>query len=391
MKVTIEEHRGLLRLRFNDGKRHCIGLGVTDSTVGRSLALQKKAQIELDWQIGQYDRTLLKYQPRTLGKSATEISAPELFDRFTKHQAKAKGLDQSGINSRYIPLRRMLEKVLDIPANTVGKREAERFADACGEPLAPSKNKIQPTTAKARIGLLASCWDWAKGKYNVAEENPFKGLSARFRSQPKKPKRPFSVAEVRAILDGFRSSRYYANYADHAAFLLGVGSRPGEAAGLLWENVATDFTKVYICQSFSRGVVGDTKTKESRTVNLSPSIIAMLKRRMKDQKPKPSDLVFFTPNGLPIDDRNFRRRAWTKVLKAAGVNYRSPYTSRGTAADVPVLDRVLHQIREALRASTDPRVRAAASEWVEAESKILDFDVKISRRNAQKPKNDVDR
>lgn len=59
--------------------------------------------------------------------------------------------------------------------------------------------------------------------------------------------------------------------------------------------------------------------------------------------------------------------------------------------DVPVLDRVLHQIREALRASTDPRVRAAASEWVEAESKILDFDVKISRRNAQKSKKDVDR
>jgi integrase len=85
MKVTIEEHRGLLRLRFNDGKRRCIGLGVTDSTVGRSLALETKAEIELDFKLylkrgeGYYDRTLLKYKPRTLGKSATEISAPELF------------------------------------------------------------------------------------------------------------------------------------------------------------------------------------------------------------------------------------------------------------------------------------------------------------------------
>ena len=325
MKVTIEEHRGLLRLRLNDGKRRCIGLGVTDSTVGRSLALQKKAQIELDWQIGQYDRTLLKYQPRTLGKSATEISAPELFDLFTKHQAKAKGLKQSGINSRYVPLRKMLEKVLDVPPNAIGKREAERFADACADTL-------QSDTSKARISLLVSCWDWARGKYHVKEENPFRGLSARFRSQQKKKKKLFSLAEVRGILDGFRSSRYYAHYADYAAFLLGVGSRPGEAAGLLWENVAPDFTNIYICQSFSRGVVGDTKTKKSRTVNLSPSIVAMLKRRMEAQQPKASDLVFFTPNGLPIDDRNFRRRAWTKVLKAAGVKYRSPYTSRGTAA-----------------------------------------------------------
>lgn len=61
-----------------------------------------------------------------------------------------------------------------------------------------------------------------------------------------------------------------------------------------------------------------------------------------------------------------------------------------TSNDLPMLDRVLHQIREAMRASTEPRIRAAASEWVEAESKILDFDVKISRRNAQKSKKDAD-
>lgn len=374
MKVTIEEHRGLLRLRLNDGKRRCIGLGITDSTVGRSLALQKKAQIELDWQIGQYDRTLLKYQPRTLGKSATEISAPELFDRFTKHQAKAKGLAQSGINSRYIPVRKMLEKVLDIPANTVGKREAERFADACDEPLPPSKKKLQPSTAKARISLLVGCWNWAKGKYQVAEENPFKGLSKRFRSQPKKPKHPFSVMEVRAILDGFRSSRYYAHYADYAAFLLGVGSRPGEAAGLLWENVATDFTKVYICQSFSRGVVGDIKTKKLRTVNLSPSIVAMLKRRMEAQQPNPSDLVFFTPTGLPIDDRNFRRRAWTNVLKAAEVRYRSPYKSRGTAAS-HALAAGVDYISVANALGNSPKVlHDSYADIIESRPVFVDFD-----------------
>jgi hypothetical protein len=62
-----------------------------------------------------------------------------------------------------------------------------------------------------------------------------------------------------------------------------------------------------------------------------------------------------------------------------------------TSNDVPILDLVLHQIREALRASTDQRVRAAVSEWVEAESKILDFDVKISRRNTQKSKKNTDR
>lgn len=371
MKVGIQNKKGWLILAWNDGSRRTIATGIRADIAGAKKLAQKIAtRIELDFlqrDEGHYDKTLLKYKPRLLGKSATEISVPELFNRYTKYQAKAKGLAQSGINSRYIALRKMLEKVLDVPANTIGKREAERFADACADTL-------QSDTAKARIWLLTSCWDWAKDKYHVTQQNPFRGLSDRFRSQPKKPKRPFSVAEVRAILNGFRSSRYYAHYADYAAFLLGVGTRPGEAAGLLWENVAPDFTSIYICQSFSRGVVGDTKTKESRTVNLSPSIVAMLKRRMEAQQPKPSDLVFFTPNGLPIDDRNFRRRAWTMVLKDAGVKYRSPYKSRGTAASHSLAAGVDY-ISVAKALGNSPRVlHAHYSDIIESRSVFVDFD-----------------
>jgi integrase len=106
MKVTIENHRGILRLRFDDGvKRRCISTGLPDSPVGRARAIEQKNRIELDFELGlgYYDATLLRYRPQTLGKNATDISAPELFDRFTKHQAKAKGLAQSGVKSRYHP------------------------------------------------------------------------------------------------------------------------------------------------------------------------------------------------------------------------------------------------------------------------------------------------
>ena len=328
MKVGIQTKEGRLILAWNDGKRRTMAIGLQDSKAARSLAQRTAAKIEIDFHLGDeyYDRTLLKYRPRTLGKSATEISAPELFDRFTKYQAKAKGLTQSSIDTRYIPLRKMLEKVLNVPANTIGKREAERFADAC-------TNTLQASTSKARIWLLTACWDWAKDKYHVVEENPFKGLSARFRTcEAKKYPQPFSASEVRAILDGFRSSQYYSSYADFVSFLLGFGCRFGEAVGLTWENVASDFSTVCICQSITRGVVGNTKTKRSRTVNLSPSITAMLKRRKEDRQPNSSDLVFTTPTGLSINDRNFRRRAWTQVLKAVGVPYRKPYTTRSTAA-----------------------------------------------------------
>lgn len=68
MKVTIEKHRGLLRLRFNDGERRCLPLGVADSTQGRAFAMGKKIEIERDWQFGYYDPTWIKYNPRILGK-----------------------------------------------------------------------------------------------------------------------------------------------------------------------------------------------------------------------------------------------------------------------------------------------------------------------------------
>ena len=125
---------------------------------------------------------------------------------------------------------------------------------------------------------------------------------SRFRKiEPKKQPQPFSASEVRAILDGFRSSQYYFSYADFVAFLLGMGCRFGEAVGLKWDNVAADFSTVYICQSITRGVVGDTKTKRSRTVNLSPSMAEMLKRRNAEKQPNPSDLARQT--GIPTPYR----------------------------------------------------------------------------------------
>jgi integrase len=263
MKVTIEKHRGLLRLRWNDGNRRSLPLGIADSPVGRSITLQKKGLIEMDWQTGRYDRSLLKYRPQTISKTATEISVPELFDRFTKHQARAKGLSQSSIGTRYTPLRRSLEKHLNLPANTIGKRQSEEFADVCADTL---------QAGTARIWLLTSCWDWARDKYQVVEVNPWQGLATRFRAEPVQKVEPFTADEVRAIIAGFRSSKYYSSYTDFVDFIFGTGCRFGEAVGLRWKHVAADFQTVWIGQSISKGIVGSTKTKRARTINLSPSM-----------------------------------------------------------------------------------------------------------------------
>jgi integrase len=68
MKVGIQNKEDRLILVWN-----------ADNTASRAAARRKKADIEQDWITGHYDPTLLKYKTRTLGKSATEISVPELF------------------------------------------------------------------------------------------------------------------------------------------------------------------------------------------------------------------------------------------------------------------------------------------------------------------------
>jgi integrase len=335
MKVTIENHRGLLRLRWNcpeTGKRNNLALGVEDSTTGRAFASTIKERIENDVKYGYYDRTILKYRPLTIGKNASEITTVELFDRFTKHQLKEKGLTKSSIDSRYQPVKRMLEKYLNIHAAAVDRRRSVSFADACGDTLTPQ-------TAKARIMLLKSAWDWAKGRYQLAEENPWVGIAARFRAIPVQPVAAFTKDEAIKIIEGFRNSRYYSHYADFVLWRLNMATRGGEASALKWKHIKPDLSSVWIGESFSRGVTGSTKTKRARTVPLNQSVVNMLKTRRDRLKPDSDDeLVFKSPTGLPIDDRNFCRRAWKSVLAEVGVNYRRPYTTRKTAITLSLKD-----------------------------------------------------
>jgi hypothetical protein len=103
--VTIESHRGILRLRWNDGspKRRSLNLHLPDTLATRSLAKSKKLWIESDYQEGEavYDRTLAKYQNSNSDSDSTNLTASQLFEVFTQHQAKEKSLAQSSIDARY--------------------------------------------------------------------------------------------------------------------------------------------------------------------------------------------------------------------------------------------------------------------------------------------------
>jgi integrase len=339
MKVTIENHRDLLRLRWtcpNTGKRRILSLGIADSNTGRGKAQSVKADIENDVRYGYYDPTLVKYQPQKKRQELTGISTVELFRQFTQHQQKHKGLNKESIDTRYKYLGKMLEKHLSVRAADIDRHKAEAFALVCRETL-------KPDTAKQRIWLLESAWEFGKHRFQLPALNPWDGIADRFESVPSRPNPAFSKDEVKKIIEGFRNSPHYSNYLDYVIFRLTMACRPQEVRDLVWRDIASDFSTVWFASN---------KTKKGRVVHLNSSIAKMLSNRYQKVNPKPDDLIFTSREGLPVDNGNFRR-LWRIVLGEVGVDYRKPYTTRKTSVRNALLNGE-NYIEVAAAAGHDP-------------------------------------
>ncbi len=325
LTVTIERRTDFLRLRWNDGKRRSLALGLRDTPPNRALAEAKKKAIETDWANATYDESLFRYKPQTIGSNATDITAPELFKRFTAHKLREGDISEHTASARYKQIQSALNKHLDKPVSEVDRTSAEALSDLFAQTLSPQ-------VSKAQLTMLKACWAWAVGKYQVSEKNPFENLNGRFKTIPKKAIEPFTRDEVTAIINGFKDSKGYSHYHEFVAFLFGTGCRLGEVVALTWGDIKPGYSSVFIGKSTTGKFQNPTtKTGKARNVLLSPSIVNMLRaRRQAVTTPNDNELVFPEINGRSIDNRLFLRR-WKKVLITAGVKYRKPYSTRHTA------------------------------------------------------------
>lgn len=366
-KVSIENDRGKLRLRWRyQGKPYRLSTGLDDDPVGRAAAQMKAVQIRNDMASNNFSPDLLKYRPQTLGKNPTQVDCPELFCKFTQAMQKDKGLE-SGSLRRYQSLQSHLEKRLNVAAASAAERAAGDFAAYLME-------HVSAVTAKTYLYSLAACWAWGKGKYHLAESNPWPAQVTRIKPQPKQKTSPFTAAEVKAILAGFQADHHYRHYFPLVTFMFGVGCRFGEAAGLQWKHLGADFQTVWIGESVTReGKRKSTKTGKARTVLLSDSVAAMLKELHQARQPKPEDLVFAAPKGGPVNDKLFNRRAWRTVLERVNVPYRKPYGMRHTAIS-HALANGAHHLQVAQQTGHDPRVLYQSyASVIEVKSVFVEF------------------
>src|SRR5919199_1564891 len=280
--VNIEVFKERLRLAWSwEGKRFWLYLGLPDSIVNRKAASIKARTIELDLTSGNFDPSLAKYKPQK------HVSA------FFKNKSTI----------------------------SVSETVAEKFRD-----WLLSDRSLESVTVRERIVMMNACWEWAQKKKLVLE-NPWEEVKVSV--APKQRPEPFTLTEINAIVQKFRSDSNLQHYADYVEFKFGVGLRTGEAAALVWRHCSHNCDRIWIGESLKNGNRKAAKRNKDRTVPLTPRLQQLLLSRRSTEF-QPDDLIFTSIEGRAIDSKNFCNRYWKPALASLGIDYRKPYNTRHT-------------------------------------------------------------
>ena len=161
------------------------------------------------------------------------------------------------------------------------------------------------------------------------EINPWAEIPSRIKVPPKQMPKPFTMREIKSIVEAFKVDRYYSHYANFVEFRFGSGCRTGEIVGLCWKHISEDCSTIWIGESLVKGERKPTKTNRTRYITLTHELQTML-QELKQNGHDPEELVFKGPKGAPINGHNFTKRGWKKILTKLDIDYRRPYYTRHT-------------------------------------------------------------
>lgn len=305
-------NHGSIQLRFSvSGKRYSFnpipgGQYRSPEDLNRAKAIAN--QIRLDILAGHFDSTLNRYRVVPKVPLGSQWGTLALWDAWVK----TLELPAATKSDHYEMVWRMLVK---------------------GEPRLKDVSwlveaKLAPSTFNKRLGMIRRCFQWAVGR-DLVDENPYGAIKSR--KQIKKPVKPFTREEAKAILESFRSIAPH--YTPFVLFLFLTGCRLSEAIGLRWEDVDFDRGEIDISSSLVKDRTGNgykrirkgTKTENMRLLDLNDELRLLL----EDIGPRGPDLIFTSPKGNVIDSGNFHR-SWKKALEAANVPYRKIHAIRHT-------------------------------------------------------------
>jgi len=235
------------------------------------------------------------------------------------------------IHTNYNATRNMLRKWNQVSQNNIVKKfNAETFCSS---------------TYNRRLTILKSFVNWLIIQ-KTWDFNPFLSVNNKRNKIIKSPSRtPFSEQEIHKILDAFKqntacssySNCKHSNYYPFIYFIFKTGCRPSEAVGLRVSSVNLENQTITIKEVLARTIKHtsalqrirkETKNGKIRTLPLTKDLSAVLTPVLINKQP--DDLVFLSPKGKAIDDKNFQARVFGQVLNKLAIPHRVLYACRHT-------------------------------------------------------------
>lgn len=137
-------------------------------------------------------------------------------------------------------------------------------------------------------------------KRGYLEKNPAHGVVIR-EGDSKKDRRFYSVDQVRMLLGVLTEP-----CASVVAVAVLTGMRIGEILALRWKRIDPLGATLEVAENYSSGEFGSPKTKSSqRVLPISSALRRVLENQHARMNPtSPEELVFRTPSGTPLNDKN---------------------------------------------------------------------------------------
>jgi len=332
-KINVRSETGKLYFDFRYRGKRCREQTALDDTPANRRKMRKMLdQIEAEITLDQFNYT--RYFPNSprakemdslkAGNEASDTDTP-LFETFAatwleemKIQWRRSHYEnvEMTLNKHILPFFRGRE------IGQITKADILQFRATLNDAPGRKQKRLSPSRINHILTPLRMMLHEAANRYEFS--SPYHGIKPL--KQPKSDVQPFSLEEVRLLLDNVR-----ADYRDYLITRFFTGLRSSEIHGLQWHYV--DFTQrqVLVHQALVDGELIYTKNDGSfRAVDMSQAVYEALQRQYKATGDY--SYVFCNNQGNPLNTNNVTNRVWYPLLRYLELRPRRPYQTRHTAA-----------------------------------------------------------